>query len=124
MFFLRLAQQGWRFGWSATASVSEYIPLQRQTAAWLIQRQYRIGNGLSLCDVMLHGFAKAAPLRCAKALVYFALGCMQLLRLPAAPYASWVKARATWARARGTLSGLFGHRYEEYAPTRLIGETA
>lgn len=122
LFFMRLAQQGWRFGWSATASVSEEVPLQRQTAAWIIQRQYRIGNGLSLCDVMVHGLARAALPRLAKAAVYFAVGCLHLLRLPLAPEAGWVKARATWARARGTLSGLYGHRYEEYAPARLIGE--
>ncbi len=124
LFFMMARKAGWRFVWAAHAEVREHIPQQRLNAAWIIQRQYRIGNGLSFCDVLAHGYMRAVPIRIAKALAHGLIGFMHLLRYPSDRQAAWVKARASWARAAGGVAGLCGSRYEEYAPYRLVKETA
>lgn len=115
LFFMQAAQAGWRMIWAADACVAEHIPPQRLDAGWIVRRQFRIGNGLSLCAIMADGWLKAAPLRIAKSLVHVGLGVVALLYNP-------VRGAASIARGMGGLSGLVGYRYQEYAPARLIGE--
>lgn len=118
LFFLTARQRGWQLRWSATAEVHEHVPPARLTPAWIIQRQYRMGNGLALCDILAYGYARSLLPRLAKAAVYTTLALAGLWQ----GQAGRIKARARWARARGTLAALYGYRYEEYAPHRLIGE--
>lgn len=122
LFFLTARKVGWRFVWSTKAFVSEHIPPQRLTVSWIIKRQYRIGNGLAMCDRLAYGNLHAIPRRLLIALTHAGLGSMQLLRLPFAGKAAWAKALACFARAAGGVAGLCGRYYEEYAPHRLIGE--
>lgn len=116
LFFKTAHRKGWQLGWASDALVYEHVPPQRLTSAWIVQRQYRIGNGLALCDILLMGRARALPLRLAKAAAYLAKGCAWL---PFSP----LKGRAALARSLGTLSALWGYRYEEYRPDRLVSET-
>ena len=53
-FFMRAHDQGFSIVWADDAVVHETIPASRLSARWLLMREYRRGNTLSLCLRDLH----------------------------------------------------------------------
>src|SRR5439155_13528034 len=58
-FFMRAHLRGFKIVWSASARVYESIPASRMRIRWLVRREFRRGNTLSLCLVEL----EASPWR-------------------------------------------------------------
>jgi GT2 family glycosyltransferase len=113
-FFRRFAGSGNRIVWADGAVVREWVQPTRATLAWILRRGYRVGNAETFIErtirqpprrmrrVLAHGLwccAKGALLAIL-GLVRGRAGVVGGLRLAAA--------------GAGRLSGLAGHRYEEY----------
>lgn len=109
--------------WCNEAEVFEDIPLHRMTPKWLIQRSFRAGNTLSLCDQLRDPSLKTKMIRLFKG------GGRCMLVLLALPFALFlgqirlVKLVLTGVKGLGSLAGMLGFRYEEYAPKRLHKNT-
>jgi glycosyltransferase involved in cell wall biosynthesis len=122
MSMTAIRTHGWKIIRAAQADVYEVQPASRLTAEWIIQRQYRVGNGLTICAVLLDGWLKAAPIRTLKAAGNVAYGVALILRgIIKDKQIDKVKGKSRIARGAGIFSALFGHRYAEYAPKRLPG---
>jgi GT2 family glycosyltransferase len=120
-FFRRMAQKGHRMVWADDAIVYECIPATRATLRWLLQRAYRIANGLGGPELRrLEGVTTpwvfSNGLKClARGAVHLALAVA--LRRGAA---ARVHALLRLASGAGWLTGLFGLRYREYV--RVYGK--
>jgi succinoglycan biosynthesis protein ExoM len=115
-FFRRMAQEGHRMVWADDAIVYECIPETRATLRWLLQRAYRIANGLGGPELRrLEGVT--APWVFSNGLKCLARGAVHLVRAVALRRgeAARVHALLRLASGAGWLTGLFGLRYREYA---------
>jgi GT2 family glycosyltransferase len=114
-FFLRAWLQGHCIVWADEAVVHELVPASRTTTRWLLNREYRRGNTLSLCLRDLQD----SPWRRVRRT---GLGLLNIGRGAAAALIGVVRGRAAvltglqriWFGA-GLLTGLVGLRYDEYA---------
>jgi succinoglycan biosynthesis protein ExoM len=115
-FFWRVARAGHRMVWAQDAPAYECIPASRTTLRWLLQRAYRIANGMGSAELRrLEGvtgsWVLANGLKClARGAVHLALAIA--LRRGAV---ARVDALAKLASGAGWLTGLLGLRYREYA---------
>jgi len=115
-FFRRMARQGHRMVWADDAIVYECIPASRVTLRWILQRAYRIANGLGSpelrrLDEVTGPWVFKNGLKClARGAVHLALAIA--LRRGAV---ARVRALSRLASGAGWLTGLFGLRYREYA---------
>lgn len=112
-------KHGWRIVRAAAAEVTEIQPPSRLTENWILKRQFRVGGGLTLCDVLLNGKRNALPRRLVKAGANVALGALIFLRGLATGKIDRVTGKARIARGLGMASALFGKHYAEYAPDKL-----
>ncbi len=109
--------------WCNEAEVFEDIPRHRMTVKWLIQRSFRAGNTLSLCDQLRDPSLKTKVIRLFKG------GGRCILVLLALPFALFfgqirlIKLVLAGVKGLGSLAGMIGFRYEEYAPKRLHKNT-
>lgn len=116
-FFLRAVAAGASIVSAPDAVVHEQVPLSRATSRWILQRAYRLGNTLSLCDRSLDGSPARLTLRAVKGGGRIVRG---LVTTGMAPLAGpRVRIRALRGMkdvmfGAGMLSGLMGKRYEEY----------
>lgn len=120
-FFRQAARAGLRIVWAADAVVKDYVPLERCRLGWLLQRHFRSGNTLAICDMELAGATGWV-----KRLGYsFSKLAQGLITLPLciAGYHELVKSLLMISRSVGMFAGLFGVRYHEYAPNRVITAT-
>lgn len=113
-FFMRARLAGHRIVWADDAIVVEDVPSTRVTVRWLLRREYRRGNTLSLCLRDLVPSRLRWARRAVNGTWRIASG---LLLLP--PSAIGGKAHAVRALRRvslgaGYLSGLVGMRFDEY----------
>lgn len=113
-FFMRAHDLGFCIVWADEARVSEVIPATRLRARWLLAREYRRGNTLSLCLRDLHDSWWRRARRAGHVLVGLVQGVM-------ASFFGITKGRAGVVRglqricfAAGMASGLLGVRFEEY----------
>ena len=104
-YFMRAVRDGHRIVWADRAAVVESMPARRVRVGWLVRREYRRGNTLSLCLRDLNDTWPARAKRVARVLRDLAVGAGLVLSSP-------VRGRA---QAIGMLTGLFGVRYDEYA---------
>jgi len=115
-FFRRMVQQGFRAVWAADAVVHECVPRSRATLRWLLQRAYRIANGMGSPELRrLEGLSRSwvlvNGLKCLiRGVVHLALA-LALRRGKVAR----VDALLRLASGAGWLTGLFRLRYYEYA---------
>ena len=113
-FFLRARLAGHRIVWADEARVVESVPDQRMTTSWLVRREYRRGNTLSLCLRDLRG----SPLRYARRVAQGAFRIVQGLALLAGALlggrAAAVRGLQRIAFGLGLVTGLAGLRYDEY----------
>jgi glycosyltransferase involved in cell wall biosynthesis len=112
-FFLRMAAGGAQMVWADDALVYECVPESRATFRWLMQRAFRIANGMGSAHCRhLRGMTRLDVLR--EGSRCLARGCFQLV----AHWRQGTVARARAARlivsGAGWLSALIGLRYREY----------
>jgi succinoglycan biosynthesis protein ExoM len=113
-FFLRVRRSGFRIVWANDAVVYEDISMSRANFSWLMRRSYRLGNSWSLCELSVDGGIRTASLRFLKALARMAQGAGAVVISPFFGKARFVRALQTIWHGVGELTGLAGHRYQEY----------
>ncbi len=114
-FTRRVIQNGGKIIWADEALVTEYNPPSRTTAAWLLQRAFRIAFTTTLIEKQLYPLG-IVLLRPVKAVYHILLGIALILPLFVYyGYAGIIKALQRVARGVGALFALFGGHYEEYA---------
>jgi succinoglycan biosynthesis protein ExoM len=113
-FFMRSVMEGATIVWADEALVSETIPETRMSASWIVRREYRRGNTLSICLRSLQD----SPLRRVRRTAHAVLRIVQGLGTIGM---SCFRGRPTGVRGLqrvafglGMITGLVGLRYEEY----------
>lgn len=115
-FFRRVGRAGYRMVWAQDALAYECISASRMTLHWLLQRAYRIANGMGSPELRyLRGHT--APWVFVNGLKCLARGTVHLALAVALRkgIAARVQALVRLASGAGWLMGLFGLRYREYA---------
>jgi glycosyltransferase involved in cell wall biosynthesis len=114
-FFMRARLAGHTIVWADEAVVVEEVPRSRMTSRWLMRREYRRGNTLSLCLRDLQD----SPWRRVRR---FVLGVVRIAEGVGATVLGVPRGRAGVVAGLqrisfgcGLLSGLFGARFDEYA---------
>jgi succinoglycan biosynthesis protein ExoM len=114
-FFRRAHLQGAVIMWADGARVIEYVPATRSRATWLLRREYRRGNTLSLVLVFLEGSPAARRAkRLGHAVVAFTHGCLLLVTTPVRGRIAIVAGAQRICFAGGLLAGMLGRVFEEY----------
>lgn len=117
-FFLRASRSGFRIAAADQAIVYEWIPPSRMSVRWILQRAYRLGNTLAICDRDLASSWTTLVRRAAMGCTRIAVGCVFTPIAAIVPVPGYkahiVKGLKQIWRGIGTLRGLAGHRYEEY----------
>ncbi len=115
--FMRMRKAGYKMVWANEAVVHDRIPASRANARWLLQRSYRFGNTLALCERELEPSISVRALRIAKGGKQIAQGLLMVP--PSVVLGRHTLIRALWrvCRGAGMLAGMFGVRYEEYRKT-------
>jgi len=112
--FRRFVAEGHSIVWADGARVREWVPASRATLGWLLRRGFRVGNAESFMQRAIE-----APPRPAGRVLAHGLWCVlkgggqALLGLPRGLAGAAPGLRLA-AVGLGRLSGLAGHRYEEY----------
>lgn len=115
--FAQLHESGHTIVWCDTARVDESIPSSRVDQRWLLRREYRRGQTLSLSLRARHpGLAR--PLRrIVNALVQIVRGSAVTLIGLAIGRAARLRGVRQVAFGCGMITGLAGRRYQEYTTT-------
>ena len=115
--FMRAGKAGYAMVWADEAVVHDRIPASRANAGWILQRAYRFGNTLALCERDIEPSTGIRLVRVAKAGRHVAQGL--LLALPSVILGrhALVKALRHVCMGVGMLAGVTGIRYEEYRKT-------
>jgi glycosyltransferase involved in cell wall biosynthesis len=112
--FMRLHKGGARMVWADEAVVEERVPQSRVNWRWVLQRAYRGGNGYALCELDLRPGLKVRCVRVAKGAARVIQGLGILALAPAFGIAGLLAGSTRVCLGLGMLTGVFGHRYEEY----------
>jgi succinoglycan biosynthesis protein ExoM len=113
-FFMRVNQTGHKIVWAADAFVYEAISASRANVRWLLQRGYRLGNSWSLCERSLSPGFGVRVVRFLKAVGWMAKGFALGLAAIVQGKTAMVWALREICYGAGQLSGLAGHKYQEY----------
>jgi glycosyltransferase involved in cell wall biosynthesis len=117
--FRRLGAAGATFAWADDAVVDELVPAERATARWAIKRSYRTGNTVTLCDVEERGRGAVAGEAARQSARWARWGMRAAVAsVVRRDVAGAMRAASSFARAAGLLSGLTGHRVQEYQRSR------
>jgi succinoglycan biosynthesis protein ExoM len=113
-FFMRAVMEGATIVWAEEALVYETIPPSRARAGWLVRREYRRGNTLSICLREL----RDTPVRRFRRVVHASLRMVEGAALITAGLLAGrtilVRGTQRAAFGLGMVTGLFGLRYQEY----------
>lgn len=118
LFFRRAASLGLRIVWSSSAVVQDFIPMERCNLRWLMRRNFRAGTTLAMSDIETVGV-----MGWLRRFYYGVSKILQgILNLPIGYEGKHELARALLMLARGSgmIAGLFGVRYEEFTPKKLM----
>lgn len=115
-FFLRAVEHGCVAVTAGRALVWETVPADRVRMRWLLQRRFRMGTTLATIDRLRADTWPTTARRSAKALGRMALGCGQLVLVVTRGKVGLVQALGNIAWGLGSIAGLLGWRYLEYAP--------
>jgi succinoglycan biosynthesis protein ExoM len=113
-FFLRVQKAGFAIVWANDAAVYEDISTSRANISWLLRRAYRLGNSWSLCERSVYGNSKTTAIRFGKGLVRILQGILSATSGLLCGKARFVRGLQTIWHGVGELTGLTGHRYQEY----------
>ncbi|MGI5189620.1 glycosyltransferase family 2 protein [Promicromonospora sp. CA-289599] len=120
LFTSALTAAGGRIVWCAEAVVSDVVPADRLTRAYLLARTAGLANASARVALMLaHGRGRRAALRARTLCAGTARGALGMLQVACASARSDValdaRARRTLARSRGELLATFGRVLLPYA---------
>ncbi len=118
LFFYKAGKLGLRIHWAEKAVVYEEIPANRLTWAWMLQRQYKVGNTYAVSERLI-GTPRELISRFFAGLARMALGIV-MLPLWAFGAHNGLRAIRHVVRGAGMLGGLFGNYYEEYLPKKVL----
>jgi glycosyltransferase involved in cell wall biosynthesis len=118
-FTRSITARGGRIVWCDEAVVTDLVPADRATRAWVLRRAYRVGN--VEMRVAIH-LAESARARLTVRARYVARGTVRLAAGTARQMLGVVTRRTEWeargartaARGRGMLAAVFGSTYVEY----------
>ena len=113
-FFQRVRLAHGKIVWADAAVVEESVPASRMRAQWLVKREYRRGNTLSLCLRDLEDSPRRRVKRVAASGVHFLTGLAIVASSLIRGRIALLRGLQRIAFAGGLLSGLSGHVYEEY----------
>lgn len=120
LFTRTLVRRGGRIVWCDESVAEDFVPPERATREWVLQRAWRVGNCTAIADLYL---ADDAPSRLASRVRFTVRGTVRVLGGAARSVLGRVlgsdrhEARGlrTLQRGRGMLAGARGARFEEYA---------
>src|SRR5438034_9674857 len=112
--FMRLHDAGARMVWADEAVVQERVPPSRANWWWVLQRAYRGGNTISLCELDVRPGRGVRWVRAAKGAAKIAQGIGLLSMAPASGIRGLVDASFRIGQGLGMVAGILGRRYEEY----------
>jgi GT2 family glycosyltransferase len=113
-FFMRARMNGHRIVWADDAWVTEAVPPSRVRVRWLLQREYRRGNTLSMCLLDLDDTPWRRFRRAVHGLLRIGEGVVLLVPAVVRGRAQQVRALQHITFGSGLLTGLFGVKYLEY----------
>jgi succinoglycan biosynthesis protein ExoM len=113
--FIRMVDRGAVIAWADHAVVHEAMPASRVNVAWLLRREYRRGNTLSLCLRDLHDSWPARGKRVARAVVEVGRGALDVVTAVVRGRAAVLRGAQRVMLAAGMVTGLLNVRYDEYA---------
>lgn len=113
-FFMRAWLQGHSIVWADDAVVTEEVPSSRVNVRWLLRREYRRGNTLSLCLLDLHDSPWRRFKRVISGLVHIGRGIVQTLIGVTKGKPALVAGVQRIYFGAGLLTGLVNLRYDEY----------
>ena len=116
-FFAELHEAGYSMHWCDRAIVHESIPVSRVDERWLLKRQYRRGQTLSLSLRILDPRASRYVRRLGKAAIEAASGLGIVVTSAWRGRAVLVQGLERLAFSAGLVTGLAGRRYDEYTQT-------
>lgn len=116
-FFSELRRAGYSIHWCDHARVHEAIPVSRVDRRWLLRRQYRRGQTLSLSLRLQDARKWRYILRLGKAVEQAIVGLGLLLAGVVRGRAVRMRGLEKLAFAAGLVTGLAGRRYDEYTVT-------
>ena len=117
-FFMRAYIGGAKIVWASEARVHESIPPERLTESWLVRREYRRGNTLSLCLRELEDSPLRRVKRVGHGVFRIGQGAALALALPFGGRATFVRGLQRIAFGAGLLSGLGVHSFRAYGGER------
>ena len=114
-FFHRAWLQGFSIVWADDAVVHEAVPASRVRPRWLLRREYRRGNTLSLCLRDLEDSPWRRVRRATRAVLDVGRGAVgAVVGLSACGRAAVLAGVQRMCFGAGLLTGLAGMRYDEY----------
>ena len=113
-FFMRVYLKGGKIVWAANARAHEAVPPTRMTQSWLVRREYRRGNTLSLCLRDLEDRPLRKVKRVGHGLVRIGQGTGLTLVSPVRGRAVFVRGLQHMAFGAGLITGLGAHSFRAY----------
>ena len=113
-FFQRVRLARGKIVWADAAVVQESVPASRVRARWLVKREYRRGNTLSLCLRDLEDSPRRRAKRVAASGVHLLTGLAIVASSVIRGRIALLRGVQRIAFACGLITGLSGHVYEEY----------
>jgi succinoglycan biosynthesis protein ExoM len=117
-FFMRIHLAGARIVWADDAVVTDLVPAERMNLRWLVQREYRRGNTLSVCLRDLTDSWPRRLRRVAQAGVRVAQGLALLGTAVVTGRAGAVRGLRRIAFGTGLVTGLTNRPFQEYRKSR------
>jgi glycosyltransferase involved in cell wall biosynthesis len=112
--FMRLRQDGAVIVWADDAVVSETFPASRTTLRWILARQYRRGNTLSLCNIDLDPSVRRRVRLLGNGVLTTARGAARTLLGVVRGRVEIVRGLQLVCLGVGRLTGGFRFGYDEY----------
>ncbi|HEV7527222.1 MAG TPA: glycosyltransferase [Acidimicrobiia bacterium] len=113
-FFMRARDDGTLMVSADDAVVFEDIPEERTSWRWIMRREYRRGNTLSLCMRDLHPGVYRRLRRAVQSAYRIVQGVALLTLVPFGGRCALARAAHRLCLGAGLLTGLLGFRYEHY----------
>jgi len=113
-FFVRVRKAGHLLVWSQEAVVSEFVPAERATFAWLLRRGYQYGNSWCFSELSLDDRPSVRAVRFLKAAARVGQGLARSVPSLFMGKATLARSLQTVCLGLGMLTGLAGHRFLAY----------
>lgn len=115
---MQLEAAGAAFYWADDAVVRERFPAARTDLRWILKRRFRAASTLTAIRLRLLGPGRAVPLVLLRTAGLAALAGARIAASPAGGRRPLLAGVSELAYAAGSLAGLAGVRYREYAAGR------